>query len=149
MSKWVWIIIVLIIVNAILFFFVLRKPKNIAQGIINATNQDSIPGEIPDELGKDFDPTKNPPKFVILGVNKDEETLKIKSVWPTSFEGLETESKIYCREGDIKINGKETSSSEFFTKILSTKGVNIIFSGICVDSTCNEITRSCELFYAE
>lgn len=103
----------------------------------------------PDELGKDFDQTKNSPNFIINSVDENTKIVNLSVVWPNKILNLRVDSKITCEYGDIKIyeNGTESeaTSDELLSKMKNAKPKDAIFSGICVNEECTEINKQCEL----
>lgn len=104
---------------------------------------------LPDELGKDFDQTKNSASFIINSVDENTKIVNLKAVWPNKVLDLRVDSKITCEYGDIKIyeNGTESqaTSDELLSKMQNAKSENGIFSGICANRGCTEINKQCQL----
>jgi hypothetical protein len=114
------------------------------------TSSKSEPLGQPDELGKDFDQTKNAPTFRIYRIDKDAKTIGLEAIWPDIIKNLKVTSSIVCDEGDIKITSGSSSQNvtldEFFSMIQETDLNNMLFSGVCGSKQCTEIVKSCQLF---
>jgi hypothetical protein len=104
----------------------------------------------PDELGKNFDQTKNPPRFTINSVDNNTKTVNLNVVWPNQIIELRVDSKITCGSGDIKIyrdgNKSDATIDGLLNEMQKTKQSNMIFSGLCTNANCTEIYKSCELY---
>lgn len=143
-------------------FLLLNKNKK--QNISSETDQNpdkELIGDIktplgpPEELSTKFDPTKNTPMFVIESADATLGTLKLKFVFPHTWEGRRVTSRIICKDGDIKIVSPTNSIGENVTidtlinKIQETSSELMIFSGRCTDNTCAEINKDCQLYAAK
>lgn len=109
---------------------------------------------LPTELSTDFDPTQNSPVFKIESVDAGNKVLGLKIVWPKILEGTNVKSSITCKDDDIKIltNITKDGADEepvtiniFFTRLQSSSLSNVLFSGLCSDTKCIEINKSCKL----
>lgn len=128
--------------------------KNKKQNILTDTE---VPLGPPEELSTNFDPTKNTAMFVIESVDAILGTLKLKFVFPHTWEGRRVTSRIICKDGEIKIvypadsvsAGEEVTIEAFIKKVQETPSELMIFSGRCSDNTCREINKDCHLFVAK
>ena len=136
----------LILVVAGEVFLIFNKKQNI---LIEA------PLGLPEELSTKFDPTENTPRFFIESVDIASGALKLKFVWPHTWEGRRATSRIACKDGDIKIVYPADSAEEEVTiealinKVQETSSELMIFSGLCSDNTCAEINKACQLYAAK
>jgi hypothetical protein len=156
MKKWVVGVVLSLVLLGLAVFYILRIKAKSATEVINA----DLPGKIdyslgpPAELAENYDPTQNEARYRIEGVDENSQSLELKPVWPESFvkTGVKT-SKITCKWGDIKIfdqdkakKGKVVLLKTLFATVRATPPDNMIFSGVCTERECTEISRKCQLF---
>lgn len=134
--------------------FLLLSKKQKKQNTSTETGQSQALG-LPEELSVNFDPTKNTPIFVIESADAALGTLKLKFVFPHTWEGRRVTSRIACKDGEIKIvypadsAGEEVMIEALIKKVQETPSELMIFSGRCSDNTCREINKDCQLFVAK
>lgn len=141
--------VLIIVLSAELFLYLKYK-----QTIPNTQQEKSVLNP-PAELSDNFDPTINSPVFKIESINAGKKSLGLKFVYPPSLEGTSVAaSLITCKDDDVKINTnitKDGSSEEpvpldtFFARLQNLSLDGVLFSGICADTACNEVNKSCKL----
>lgn len=155
-GKWFWLSVVAVFLLLGVIGLAVWKYVGTGEELTNefdpAVSEQTESKGLPEELTSGFDPTVNEVMFVIEAADPQGKSLRLRGVFPPGWENRRHESKIICREEDIRIvykSGKElTGSVALFEVIEKTSKQNMMFGGKCADSACAEINRECVLFVA-
>ena len=154
-----FVILVISIVLTFAFPLIIKKIEDINEedSRDSAFSQSSIEDQfgsqtnsLPSELAENFNPSLNTPVFSIIEADSNRKTLKLKMVFPKSYKKEEFESLIACEENDIKVVKEEKEigfgAEDFFEAIRDTSEDLRLFSGLCSDHSCKEVSKNCKLF---
>jgi hypothetical protein len=149
-KSWTLIVLILVFVGLGGAFFYLSGKINNRSEPVESISPTPTAVALPDQLTKNFDPTKNTPVFTIVDEDVSRKILRLKMVFPERLVLDSIDSVIACEENDIKIvRGEEqvgTGSEAFFAAIAENSKQSMTLSGLCSDSSCKEINRQCILY---
>lgn len=108
---------------------------------------------LPEELGLYFDESVDPAVFNIFTSDVEDKTLNLNYVWPAIYADNKRKvvSKITCKDDDIKLTTRSNetpvniSLDTLFKEVQNNPSEYMIFSGICKNTSCDEIYKNCKL----
>lgn len=143
---WILALSVTLAVAVGTYWYLRKNPGVVVKTVIELSGNGDEGNRAPVELTTEFDPTKNAPVFVIEGSDTERMILKLKIVWPQSREGEQVTSQINCSAGDIRINNTIVTREALFDKVSNSSKDTMVFSALCDDATCDQISRGCRLY---
>jgi len=101
----------------------------------------------------EYDPTEHKAMFVIVGVDKEARTMRLKFIFPAKMKGNEIVSKVSCSVGNTKIyNGSGSEVTKAEKTVYEEERIKpgeTIMQAICADQYCRNIRKYCELWLKE
>lgn len=107
-------------------------------------------GQMPLELGENFDPTVSQSTFMLLGKKEEGNVLRVKWVFPPTMDEREVETALGC-EGRIRARGKDERVGKRVTapeakKLMTEENGPVLVTGLCSDAGCSQIVGACDIY---
>lgn len=107
-------------------------------------------GQMPLELGENFDPTVSQSTFMLLGKKEEGNVLRVKWVFPPVMGEREVETALGC-EGGIRARGRDERVGRRVTapearKLMTEENGPVLVTGLCSDAGCSQIVGACDIY---